>query len=146
MSGAKGAKRATSVEIEEFTRLLGGRARPHMPLAPLTTYRVGGSAAVGVNVESMDDLVCVSEALRQVPIPMLVVGRGSNMLVSDDGFAGVAIVMSKFTDYLDLPDRDEDSEPVALFGGAVSLPVAARQSVARGLTGFEWAEIGRAHV
>ena len=139
MSGGARAKRATSVEIEEFTRLLGDLARPQMPLAPLTTYRVGGHAAVGVSVESMDDLVRVSEALRQVPIPMLIVGRGSNMLVSDDGFAGVAIVMSKFTDYLDLPDREEGGEPIALFGGAVSLPVAARQSVARGLSGFEWA-------
>jgi UDP-N-acetylmuramate dehydrogenase len=139
MSGGARAKRASSVEIEEFTRLLGDLARPQMPLAPLTTYRVGGHAAVGVSVESMDDLVRVSEALRQVPIPMLIVGRGSNMLVSDDGFAGVAIVMSKFTDYLDLPDREEGGEPIALFGGAVSLPVAARQSVARGLSGFEWA-------
>ncbi|MFM9138006.1 MAG: UDP-N-acetylmuramate dehydrogenase, partial [Actinomycetota bacterium] len=89
--------------------------------------------------ESMDDLVRVGEALRQVNVPVLVVGRGSNVLVSDDGFAGVAVVMSKFTDYVDLPERTEGSEPIALFGGAVSLPVAARQSVARGLSGFEWA-------
>jgi len=88
MSDNSRAKRATGVEIEEFSRLLGGLAQLQMPLAPLTTYRVGGRAAVGVNVESMDDLVRVSEALRQVPIPMLVVGRGSNMLVADDGFAG----------------------------------------------------------
>lgn len=139
MSGRARAKRATSVEITEFAQLLGGLAQIGMPLAPLTTYRVGGNAAVGVHVESMDDLVRVSEALRQVPIPVLVVGRGSNMLVADDGFAGVAVVMSKFTDYLDLPEREDGTEPVALFGGAVSLPVAARQSVARGLTGFEWA-------
>ena len=139
MSRGARTARATSVEIEEFSRLLGGLARPHMPLAPLTTYRVGGAAAVGVVIESMDDLVRVSEALRQVPIPMLVVGRGSNMLVADDGFAGVALVMSKFTDYVDLPEREDGVEPIALFGGSVSLPVAARQSVARGLTNFEWA-------
>ncbi len=137
-SGAR-PRRATSVEIAEIVGLLGGLARPNMPLAPLTTYRVGGSAAVGVHVESMDDLVRVGEALRQVNVPVLVVGRGSNVLVSDDGFAGVAVVMSKFTDYVDLPERSEGTEPIALFGGAVSLPVAARQSVARGLTGFEWA-------
>ena len=137
-SGAR-PRRATSVEIAEIVGLLGGIARQNMPLAPLTTYRVGGSAAVGVHVESMDDLVRVGEALRQVNVPVLVVGRGSNVLVSDDGFAGVAVVMSKFTDYVDLPERTEGTEPIALFGGAVSLPVAARQSVARGLTGFEWA-------
>jgi UDP-N-acetylmuramate dehydrogenase len=48
--------------------------------------------------------------------------------------------MSGLADYVDLPNRDEDPgvEPIALFGGSVALPVAARQSVARGLTGFEW--------
>ena len=139
MTNGARPRRATSVEIAEILGLLGGLARPNMPLAPLTTYRVGGSAAVGVQVESMDDLVRVGEALRQVNVPVLVVGRGSNVLVADDGFAGVAIVLSKFTDYVDLPERGDGSEPIALFGGAVSLPVAARQSVARGLAGFEWA-------
>ena len=137
-SGAR-PRRATSVEIAEIAGLLGGLARPNMPLAPLTTYRVGGSAALGVHVESMDDLVRVGEALRQVNVPVLVVGRGSNVLVADDGFPGVALVLSKFIDYVDLPEHTEGAEPIALFGGAVSLPVAARQSVARGLTGFEWA-------
>ena len=139
MTNGARPRRATSVEIAEILGLLGGLARPNMPLAPLTTYRVGGSAAVGVQVESMDDLVRVGEALRQVNVPVLVVGRGSNVLVADDGFPGVAIVLSKFTDYVDLPERSDGSEPIALFGGAVSLPVAARQSVARGLSGFEWA-------
>ena len=139
MTNGARPRRATSVEIAEILGLLGGLARPDMPLAPLTTYRVGGSAAVGVQVESMDDLVRVGEALRQVNVPVLVVGRGSNVLVADDGFPGVAIVLSKFTDYVDLPERSDGSEPIALFGGAVSLPVAARQSVARGLAGFEWA-------
>lgn len=50
-------------------------------------------------------------------------------------------------EYIDLPDRSDGIgsdngglvvEPIALFGGSVPLPVAARQSVHRGLTGFEW--------
>jgi UDP-N-acetylmuramate dehydrogenase len=62
------------------------------------------------------------------------------LLISDSGFKGLAITMSGLADYVDLPNRDEDPdvEPIALFGGSVALPVAARQSVARGLTGFEW--------
>jgi UDP-N-acetylmuramate dehydrogenase len=52
----------------------------------------------------------------------------------------LALTISGLADYVDLPNRDEDPEiePIALFGGSVALPVAARQSVARGLTGFEW--------
>jgi UDP-N-acetylmuramate dehydrogenase len=62
------------------------------------------------------------------------------LLVSDSGFQGLALTISGLADYVDLPNRDEDPEiePIALFGGSVALPVAARQSVARGLTGFEW--------
>ena len=41
-------------------------------------------------------------AVKPLRVAVLISGRGSNMLVSDDGFAGVAIVMSKFTDYLDI--------------------------------------------
>ena len=52
----------------------------------------------------------------------------------------MALTIGGLADYVDLPNRDEDPgvEPIALFGGSVALPVAARQSVARGLTGFEW--------
>jgi UDP-N-acetylmuramate dehydrogenase len=91
-------------------------------------------------VTSIDDLYLVSAVLAEVPLPILVIGRGSNLLVSDSGFQGLALTISGLADYVDLPNRDEDPEiePIALFGGSVALPVAARQSVARGLTGFEW--------
>jgi UDP-N-acetylmuramate dehydrogenase len=91
-------------------------------------------------VSSIDDLYLVSAVLAEVELPILVIGRGSNLLISDSGFKGLAITMSGLADYVDLPNRDEDPgvEPIALFGGSVALPVAARQSVARGLTGFEW--------
>jgi UDP-N-acetylmuramate dehydrogenase len=91
-------------------------------------------------VSSIDDLYLVSAVLAEVELPLLVIGRGSNLLISDSGFKGLAITMSGLADYVDLPNRDDDPgvEPIALFGGSVALPVAARQSVARGLTGFEW--------
>jgi UDP-N-acetylmuramate dehydrogenase len=89
-------------------------------------------------------LEAISAVLAQVDLPLLVIGRGSNMLIADNGFAGLAITFGSFLEYIDLPDRSDgadgglDVEPVALFGGSVLLPVAARQSVHRGLTGFEW--------
>jgi UDP-N-acetylmuramate dehydrogenase len=93
-----------------------------------------------MTVSSIDDLYLVSAVLAEVELPILVIGRGSNLLISDSGFKGLAITMSGLADYVDLPNREEDPgvEPIALFGGSVALPVAARQSVARGLTGFEW--------
>ncbi len=131
---------ATSEALEHAFGMFGSRAKRNVDLSQFTTYKVGGTAALHMMVSSIDDLYLVSAVLAEVELPILVIGRGSNLLISDSGFKGLAITMSGLADYLDFPNRDEDPgvEPIALFGGSVALPVAARQSVARGLTGFEW--------
>lgn len=131
---------ATAEAIEHAFGLLNSRAKRNVDLSQFTTYKVGGSAALHMLVSSIDDLYLVSSVLAEVELPILVIGRGSNLLISDSGFKGLALTMSGIADYVDLPNRDDDPavEPIALFGGSVALPVAARQSVARGLTGFEW--------
>ena len=131
---------ATPEAIEHAFDLFKSKAKRNVDLSQFTTYKVGGTAALHMMVSSIDDLYLVSAVLAEVELPILVIGRGSNLLISDSGFKGLAITMSGLADYVDLPNRDEDPgvEPIALFGGSVALPVAARQSVARGLTGFEW--------
>ncbi len=131
---------ATPEALEHAFGMFGSKAKRNVDLSQFTTYKVGGTAALHMMVSSIDDLYLVSAVLAEVELPILVIGRGSNLLISDSGFKGLAITMSGLADYVDLPNRDEDPgvEPIALFGGSVALPVAARQSVARGLTGFEW--------
>ena len=131
---------ATPEAIEHAFDLFKSKAKRNVDLSQFTTYKVGGTAALHMMVSSIDDLYLVSAVIAEVELPILVIGRGSNLLISDSGFKGLAITMSGLADYVDLPNRDEDPgvEPIALFGGSVALPVAARQSVARGLTGFEW--------
>ena len=131
---------ATPEAIEHAAALLGGKAKRDVQVSQYTTYKVGGTAALHMHISSIDDLYAVSAALAEVELPILVIGRGSNLLISDSGFSGLALTMSGLADYIDLPNREDDPEmePIALFGGSVALPVAARQSVARGLTGFEW--------
>jgi UDP-N-acetylmuramate dehydrogenase len=131
---------ATPEAIDHAFGLFNAKAKRNVDLSQYTTYKVGGTAALHMVLTSIDDLYLVSAVLAEVPLPILVIGRGSNLLVSDSGFQGLALTISGLADYVDLPNRDEDPEiePIALFGGSVALPVAARQSVARGLTGFEW--------
>ncbi len=131
---------ATAEAINHAFELLNLKAKRNVDLSQFTTYKVGGSAALHMVVSSIDDLYLVSAVLAEVDLPILVIGRGSNLLISDSGFKGLALTIGGLADYVDLPNRDEDPEvePIALFGGSVALPVAARQSVARGLTGFEW--------
>jgi UDP-N-acetylmuramate dehydrogenase len=112
------------------------------PIGPMTTYRVGGPAALLVRVETIEDLRRVGDAIRGSELPVLVIGRGSNLLVADRGFDGIAIVLGDLAGSVDVSEesggrRDEPCDVVA--GGAVSLPVLARRTVSAGLTGFEWA-------
>ena len=66
-------------------------------------------------------------------IDVLVVGRGSNLLVADSGFPGLVVTLGEKFATIDV-----DGTTVRA-GGAVSLPVLARRTAAAGLTGLEWA-------
>ena len=112
--------------------LLEGVKRRH-PLGPLTTYRVGGSAALFVRPTDQEELVRVAEATASAEVRLLLVGRGSNMLVSDEGFEGLAVQLGPGFERIRL------SEGGVVAGGAAGMPVVARRSVVEGLTGFEWA-------
>ncbi|MGH9055568.1 MAG: UDP-N-acetylmuramate dehydrogenase, partial [Acidimicrobiales bacterium] len=103
-------------------------------LGSLTTYRVGGRAALLVTVRCEPDLRVVASAVRASALPVLVVGRGSNLLVADSGFGGIAVVLD--------PEgfgRIEVDGSTVRAGAAVALPVLARQSVDAGRSGLEWA-------
>jgi UDP-N-acetylmuramate dehydrogenase len=119
--------------IDRAAAILGDRARRDVPIGPMTTYRVGGAAALLVDVESDDDLRLVAEAAGATGIDVLVVGKGSNLLVADRGFDGLALVLGE-----SFASIDVDGTRVRA-GGAVALPVLARRTVAAGLTGLEWA-------
>ncbi len=122
---------------EHLGAVLGPRLQRDVPLAPMTTYRVGGSAALFVDVRSLADLEAVAAARAASGVPVLVIGRGSNMLVADTGFAGLAFSIAGFADHIDLPDADDPC--IVTVGGGVALPVLARRTAAAGIRGFEWA-------
>jgi len=114
----------------------GGAVARDLPIAELTTYRLGGPFAVVVRVRDEDALAVVARVLREEgpDVPVLVVGRGSNLLVADAGVAGVALVLEGVFDDVTL---DADAGTVRA-GGAVPLPVLARRSAAAGLAGLEF--------
>lgn len=117
---------------------LGALARRDAPLGARTTYRVGGNAAVLVVARSLEDLTRVAEAL-EADLAVLVVGRGSNLLVSDRGFDGVAVVLAGDFEAIDPVIVGEDGTLAVRAGGAVALPVLARRCADEGLVGLEWA-------
>lgn len=105
------------------------------PLAPYTTYKIGGPAAVFAAPRDDDELALVGEAVRDLRLPVLVVGRGSNLLVADEGFCGVAVSLARMAEWADLGSGGGE----VLAGAAIALPVLSRRCSAAGLVGFEWA-------
>ncbi len=119
------------------SQVLGNRADVEVPIGPMTTYRVGGAADLFVRATSDDDLAVVAEAATTSGLPLLIVGRGSNLLVSDNGFRGIAVSLADMA-RCSAVDID-DAAAVVDAGSAVLLPVLARKLASSGLAGFEWA-------
>ncbi len=142
-----GNARGALAELEQrlaASRLAPGLCRDYC-LAAHSTYRTGGRASLSVTVSSRSDLDLLADALAAVqashastgsPSPrvaVLVIGRGSNLLVADRGFGGLAVLLDgEFASF-------DFSSTRARAGSAVPLPVLARACAPAGLTGFEWA-------
>jgi UDP-N-acetylmuramate dehydrogenase len=135
-------------ELARLDRALGSLARRDQPLGSLTTYRVGGPAALFCPVTDEEELVLVAKALVGRDVPVLVVGKGSNLLVADKGFPGLAIVLGPGFEEFEVTGPDIAASDIDVSAGhgtevragaALSLPVLARRTVAAGLRGLEWA-------
>ena len=123
----------TGAVVADAERLLGDLAQRNVPVGPRTTYRVGGSAALFVEAQTEADVTRVAAAVQQTGIPVLVVGKGSNLLVTDAGFPGLALALGDGFTAVTIDGT------VVRAGAAAALPIVARQTVRAGLTGFEWA-------
>jgi len=135
---------ATEDELSRFDRALAETTGPglavshHEPIGPLTTYRVGGVAARFVSVDSATELLTLAGVVARAPLPVVVLGRGSNLLVADAGFGGLAVRLGAGLAEVTVGET-VDGWATVRAGGAALLPVVARMTVAAGLTGFEWA-------
>jgi UDP-N-acetylmuramate dehydrogenase len=109
-----------------------GLVRREVPLGPLTTYKAGGPAAYFAEVGSSDELIALIESGLTARHPLLVLGRGSNLVVADSGFDGLVIkLVGQFTVGHVSGTRVEA-------GGATPLPRLARLAVDAGLLGLEF--------
>ena len=119
---------------KDLKALLGPNLLLDAPLGALTTYRSGGNARAFVTLNSMAEIEGLASALQKVAIPeLLILGNGSNLLVSDNGFNGLVVRLS------DSFGEFTVGQDVCSIPGAMDLPVASRRLASLGLAGFEWA-------
>lgn len=128
--------RGLGPQLEAAERILragcGDRLRASFPLAPLTSFRIGGPAAFYLEAENEGDLAVASEAVSAGGIPWTVIGKGSNLLVSDRGFPGLVLRLGKGFRWAARDGHRLHS------GGAMPLPALAGVALAHSLAGLEF--------
>jgi UDP-N-acetylmuramate dehydrogenase len=110
----------------------GERVRTGFSLAPLTTFRIGGPAALYLEPQAEPDLVAVAHAASETGVPVVVIGKGSNLLVADEGFPGIVLRLGRGYRW-----AARAGERVTA-GGAMPLPALAGVALSHGLAGLEF--------
>ncbi len=109
------------------------RARTDEPMSAHCTFRTGGNAAVFAEPSSEEELARLVSALMEMGAPYFVVGRGSNLLIPDEGYDGVIIGIGKR-----MSDIRTNGNRIYAAAGA-SLAAVAAEALSHSLSGMEFA-------
>ena len=129
------------VQLADLQRIAGEQAvRLQEPMSAHTTFRIGGPADYFVEPGSESVLKELLLLCRETETPFFILGNGSNLLVSDEGYRGVMISLRGF-DEISFREGEstEAGKTIMTAGCGVLLSKAAMQAAERGLTGFEFA-------
>lgn len=119
--------------IKELQALNVGKVKENEPLAPYTTIKIGGPADLFIEPTSIENLEKTMEVLRKHGIKWCAIGRGSNLLVSDQGIEGAVIRLGSGLDQLEI-----NSSEIKV-GGGYSLVSLATAISKKGIAGLEFA-------
>ncbi len=120
--------------IDVLYAKLGDRVKENVSLAPYTSARIGGPADIFITAESADDLAHIVKLLDKQEMDYILLGGGSNVLVSDRGVRGVVVLnRAKAVRF-----HNGDQPSVTVESGVVFSNLANRCAV-KGLAGLEWA-------
>ncbi len=112
----------------------GDRVKQKVSMAKYTSTHVGGPADVVLTAKNASELEIFSSAIWELGYPLLIIGYGSNILVSDKGIRGVVIL-----NHADRLEVKLDMEPPSIVADSgVSLATLARLAADNSLTGLEW--------
>ena len=129
------------VQLADLQRIAGEQAvRLQEPMSAHTTFRIGGPADYFVEAGSESVLKELLLLCRETETPFFILGNGSNLLISDEGYRGVMISLRGF-DEISFREGEstEAGKTIMTAGSGVLLSKAAMQAAERGLTGFEFA-------
>ena len=108
-----------------------GQIETDRPLAPFTSYKIGGSTAVWIAPITKEGVGCALEVIHEKKVPLLVLGRGSNLLVSDYGWEGATLYLGENFSGWRFDDRQAKVQAGTLLMDLI------RAAVKKGLSGLE---------
>ena len=112
---------------------LSGTVRSGEPMARHTTYRIGGPAALFCVLDSVHDVAAAMRILAEEDVRWSIVGKGSNLLVADDGYPGAVLILGR-------EFKRHAVEGYLLRAGAASVvALLVQEAFGRGLAGLAWA-------
>jgi UDP-N-acetylmuramate dehydrogenase len=121
--------------MDRLESVFGKQLRRDIPLRRYTASRVGGPADLLLEVRSANELARAVSLLWEQEIPYLILGGGSNVLVSDLGVRGVVVLNRARKVRFQQATRP----PAVWAESGANLGLVARQAALRGLAGLEWA-------
>jgi UDP-N-acetylmuramate dehydrogenase len=121
--------------LESLRNVFGERLQVDVPLKRYTAARIGGNADVMITANSVNELVDTVKTLWGSGIPFIILGSGSNVLISDAGVRQV-VVLNRAKKIIFSPQTE--TQTVFVESGA-NLGALARQAAAHGFSGLEWA-------
>jgi len=122
------ADRATLTEIFD------SRVRFDAPLAPYTSWKIGGPADGLIDVESSDELAQMLRFVFKRQLPWLPLGSGSNLLVGDGGVRGLVLRLGG--EFTSIEFLDDTTHVVVRAGASSSLSLLTAQAASRGAVGI----------
>ncbi len=122
-------------KTKHVRKVLGDRLLENTPLSRYSTARVGGPASGLVIAETVDDIVELVNLFFEAETPYMILGEGSNILVSDAGYDGFVIINRTHQIEFDLASEP----PTICVDTGVNLVSLSRKCAEQGLSGFEWA-------
>ena len=111
--------------------VIDGQIGTDRPLAPFTSYKIGGPTAVWVAPVTQVDVGRALEVIHESKVPLFILGRGSNLLISDHGWDGVTLYLGE-----NLNNWTFERRQAKVLAGTLLMDLI-RAAVEKGLSGLE---------
>jgi UDP-N-acetylmuramate dehydrogenase len=122
-------------DLQLLNDVFGERLQVDVPLKRFTVARIGGNADAMITADSSNDLAETAKQLWKIEAPFVILGSGSNVLVSDAGVREVVVLNRAKKIHF----NTQGQPPTVWVESGANLGALARRAATNGLSGLEWA-------